>query len=206
MKKALTLLTLAALFASPLASARSTETITETINVEISEDMNLFAFDESKTYDDGMPAHGSGFVTKGFVYPEGTLDGSNGVLADGSPEFPEDVIGEWICYGYMINDAGHAEGGAWVISTQVINFSEEVGSQSVITTGYEFADDTPISRAVAGGTGEFANARGQATQTMTGLNVTEGVVLSVTLEVEKDQSSADTDLYRQSVHGDPAYP
>ena len=156
---------------------------TETIRVEVSEDMNLFIFDEAKTYEDGMPAHGSGFVTKGFVYPEGTLNGSNGVLADGSPEFPEAVIGEWICYGYMINDAGHASSGAWVVSTQIINLDEELGSQSIITSGYEFADDTKVSRAISGGTGKYAEARGEAKQVMTGLNASEGVVLSISLTV-----------------------
>lgn len=162
-----------------LAAAQSTEVI----KVEISEDMNLFAFDQSKTHEDGMPAHGSGFVTKGFVYPAGTLNGSNGVLADGSPEFPEAVIGEWLCYGYMINDAGHAKGGAWVVSTQVINLSDDLGSQTIVTTGYEFADDSVAYRAISGGTGDYAEARGQAKQVMTGLNASEGVVLSVELEV-----------------------
>jgi len=172
------ILVLAALLGTPTLAQS-----TQAIRVEISEDMTRFAFDESKSYDDGRPAHGSGFVTLGYVYQEGTLNGSNGVLEDGSPEFPEQVIGEWICYGYMINDAGHASEGAWVISTQVINLTEEVGGQSIVTTGYEFADDTPIARAIVGGTSTYAEARGQATQVLEGLNVTEGVVLSVELEI-----------------------
>lgn len=154
---------------------------TQTLQVEVSEDMNRFAFDQSKTYEDGFPAHGSGFVTQGYVYPAGTLDGSNGVLADGSAEFPELVIGEWICYGYMINDAGHATEGAWVVSTQIINLDREHGAQSIVTTGYEFADDTEAVRAVAGGTGAYAEARGEAVQVFTGLNASEGVVLSIAL-------------------------
>ena len=35
-----------------------------------------------------MPAYGNPFVTEGYLYPSGTLGGSNGVLPDGRPEFP----------------------------------------------------------------------------------------------------------------------
>lgn len=198
MKKLIAVLLSALVFA--LASAQSTETV----QVEISEDMNLFAFDEDKTFEDGMPAHGSGFVTKGFVYPAGTLNGSNGVNADGSPEFPEQVIGEWICYGTMINDAGHASGGAWVVSTQIINLSEELGGETIVTTGYEFADDSEVARAISGGTGKYAEARGEAKQVMTGLNATEGVVSSVELDItmpEYSGSAGDSTL-GGAIYGD----
>ena len=157
--------------------------VTQTIKLEISEDMNQFVFDASKTYEDGMPAHGSSFVTKGYVYPAGTLNGSNGVNTDGSPEFPDAVIGEWICYGVMINDAAHASSGAWVVSTQVINLTKDLSAQTIVTTGYEFADDSLAYRAISGGTGDYVEARGQAKQVLTGLNASEGVVLSVELEV-----------------------
>lgn len=177
--KALLSALLTALALAGFASAQTSGTL----SFDIAEDMNRFAFDASKTYDDGLPAHGSGFVTMGYIYPAGTLNGTNGVNPDGSPEFPDKVIGEWICYGYFVNDAAHATQGAWVVSTQVINLSEDLGAQTIITTGYEFADDTPVARAISGGTGKYAEARGQATQVMTGLNASEGVVLSVELEV-----------------------
>ena len=150
-------------------------------------------FDTSHVDEDGLPAHGSGFVTQGYVYPKGTLDGSNGVLADGSAEFPDAVIGEWICYGYMINGAAKAEGGPWVISTQVINFTAEHGEQTLITTGYELIDiGVPVLRAISGGTGDYATARGQATQILTGFNAGEGVVLSMTLEPQMPDAMSDT--------------
>lgn len=174
---------IAALLTAFLVAGFASAQTTETIQVEISEDMTQFVFDENKTYEDGMPAHGSSFVTKGYVYPQGTLNGSNGVNADGSPEFPEAVIGEWICFGTMINDAAHATGGAWVVSTQIINLSEELGGESIVTAGYEFADDTEVARAISGGTGKYAEARGEAKQVMTGLNASEGVVLSVELDI-----------------------
>lgn len=155
----------------------------ETLELDISEDMNQFAFDQSRVYEDGMPAHGSGFVTRGYIYPDGTLDGSNGVNADGSPEFPEQVIGEWLCFGYMIGEAAHAKSGAWVISTQVFNFGEDYGNQTIVTQGYELADPTPVYRAITGGTGDYAEVSGQAMQVFQGLNASEGVVLDVELEI-----------------------
>jgi hypothetical protein len=169
------------------ATAQDQETAweVETLRLEISEDMTRFAFDESKTFEDGLPAHGSGFVTVGYVYPEGTLNGSDGVNPDGSPEFPDAVLGEWICYGYMIHDAGHADGTPWVISTQVINLEPTVGERTIVTIGYELAGDTPVLRAVSGGTGPYREARGEVTQVMTGLNATEGVVLEVEIEIAR---------------------
>lgn len=156
---------------------------TETLKLDISEDMNQFAFDQSRVYEDGMPAHGSGFVTRGYIYPDGTLNGSNGVNADGTPEFPEKVIGEWMCFGYMIGEAAHAKSGAWVISTQIFNFGKDYGNQTLVTQGYELADPTPVYRAITGGTGDYAGASGQAMQIFQGLNASEGVVLDVELEV-----------------------
>jgi hypothetical protein len=157
------------------------------LEVEVSEDMNRFVFDQDVVYDDGLPAHGSAFVTFGYIYPKGTLDGSNGVLPDGSPEFPELVLGEWTCYGYMINDAAHAETGAWVISTQIFTFGEEVGAQTLVTTGYELIDiGVPAMRAISGGTGDYNEARGEVSQSLLGLNATEGVVLGLSFEIDSN--------------------
>jgi hypothetical protein len=119
------------------------------------------------------------------MYEAGTLSGEDGVNADGSPQYPDKLIGEWICQGYMINDAGHATGGVWVFSTQFFQFGDEPGAQTIVTQGYELADvGVAISRAITGGTGEYKSARGQGEQTMLGLNASEGVNLRVTLEVE----------------------
>lgn len=178
--------TVAPLTAAPaLVDGDASSAEAETLTVEISEDMNRFIFDQDVVYEDGMPAHGSGFVTIGYVYPEGTLDGTNGVNADGSPEFPDKVIGEWICRGYMIHDAAHASGGPWVVSTQIINLSEEFGGDTIVTEGYEMADDTVVKRAITGGTGQYAGASGEVQQSMTGLNASEGVVLTVDLAIRK---------------------
>lgn len=168
----------------PVSAAAPEEA--EMLEFDISEDMTRFIFDKDVVYEDGLPADGSSFITRGYIYEAGTLQESNGVNADGSPEYPEKVIGEWICQGYMINDAGHAKGGVWVFSTQFLQFGTEPGAQTLVTTGYELADiGVAIARAITGGTGEYSTARGEATQTMLGLNATEGVNLRVQVNVQK---------------------
>lgn len=156
------------------------------LQFDVAEDMNRFIFDQDVVYEDGMPADGSAFITRGYIYEHGTLDGSNGVNPDGSPEFPDKVIGEWICQGYMINDAGHATGGVWVVSNQFFQFGDEPGAQTIVTYGYELAGaGEAIARAITGGTGEYKTARGESTQTLLGLNASEGVNLRVEIAVEK---------------------
>ncbi|MBK8025019.1 MAG: hypothetical protein IPK19_27320 [Chloroflexi bacterium] len=94
------------------------ETESQTIRVEVAEDGMRFVFGQDHLFDDGMPAYGTPFVTQGYLYPEGTLNGSNGVNEDGSPEFPDQVIGQGNCYGYMIGDGAQSTTGQWVISTR----------------------------------------------------------------------------------------
>ncbi len=155
------------------------------IEIEVSEDMYAFVFDESQVHEDGMPAYGSAFITQGYIYPAGTLNGSNGVLADGSAEFPDEVIGTWTCYGFMIGDGAYTETGAWVVSTQVLEFDETYDNSTIITQGMELVDiNVEGLRAITGGTGMFNGVSGQAVQAMTGLNAGEGVVLSIELQLE----------------------
>ena len=158
----------------------------QVLEFDVAEDMNRFIFDQDVVYEDGMPADGSSFITRGYLYEAGTLTESNGVNPDGSPEFPEKVIGEWICQGYMINDAGHAKGGVWVFSTQFFQFGKEAGAQTLVTTGYELADvGVAIARAITGGSGEYSTARGETSQIMLGLNASEGVNLRVQVKLQK---------------------
>ncbi|HEX5165674.1 MAG TPA: hypothetical protein VFV93_09785 [Thermomicrobiales bacterium] len=156
------------------------------VEFDISEDMTRFSFDADTTHEDGLPARGSAFITQGYLYPAGTLNGSNGVLPDGSPEFPELVLGEWTCYGYYVGDGAHTTTGAMVITTQVFNIGDGIGGETIVTSGYEVADlNVAVARAITGGTGTYRNARGETSQQMLGLNATEGVVLRVTLNVQK---------------------
>jgi hypothetical protein len=155
------------------------------VEFDVSEDMTRFIFNKDVAFEDGMPADGSSFITRGYLYPAGTLKGDgDGTNEDGSPQYPDKVIGEWICQGYMINDAGHAKSGVWVFSTQFFQTGSTPGAETIVSQGYELADvGVAISRAITGGTGQFQDARGQGTQTMLGLNASEGFNLRVRLNV-----------------------
>ena len=152
---------------------------------EVAENGLRFIFDETPQHEDGMPAYGNPFVTEGFLYPPDTLNGSNGVLADGSPEFPQKVIGTWMCRGYMIGDGAHTETGPWVISTQTYNFGTAYGAATLVTDGYELADkNVSVTRAITGGTGPFRAARGEQSQVLLGFTEQMGVNLRVVLDVQ----------------------
>jgi hypothetical protein len=152
---------------------------------EVAENGLRFAFASAPAHEDGMPAYGNPFVTEGYLYPSGTLAGNNGVLADGRPEFPEQLIGTWICRGYMIGDGAHTESGPWVTSTQTYNFGPGVGAVTLITEGFELADTgVAVVRAVIGGTGPFRGAWGEQRQTLLGFTEQMGVNLRVSMDVQ----------------------
>ena len=106
-------LALIAAIAVPIVSAGwSANDGAKVVEFDVSEDMTRFVFNKDVAFEDGMPADGSSFITRGYLYPVGTLKGDgDGTNEDGSPQYPDKVIGEWICSGYMINDAGHATSG-----------------------------------------------------------------------------------------------
>lgn len=179
------ILALIVAIAAPFATEAWSAPSAKVLEFDVSEDMTRFVFDKDVTFEDGLPADGSAFITRGYIYQRGTLNGDgDGVNANGSPQYPDKLIGEWICSGYMINDAGHAKGGVWVVSTQFFQFGTTPGAETLVSQGYELADiGVAISRAITGGTGQYQDARGQGQQTMLGLNATEGVNLRVKLEV-----------------------
>jgi len=148
--------------------------------VDVAENGNRFVFDETPVYPNGLPAYGGEFVTEGYLYPGGTLNGSNGVNQDGTPEFPNLVIGRWTCRGWHIGDGALTVTGPWVITNQLFDLGEEFGSRSITNEGYELVDlNTPFKRAITGGTGRFDKARGDSTQIFLGFNSSNGVVLRV---------------------------
>jgi hypothetical protein len=156
------------------------------LEFDVAEDMSRFVFDEAPVDDNGMPAHGNPFITVGYLYPKGTLNGSNGVLEDGSPEFPDQVLGTWVCRGWFYGDGGAATAGPWVITTQIYNFGEEYGEVTLVSEGYELADvGVPVKRAITGGTGPYSQVRGEANQTFLGFNGSEGVNLTFTIELDQ---------------------
>ena len=113
-----TLLCTAALMALPLAAQADAPKA-----FDVAEDITRFTFAAAPVFDDGMPAYGNAFVTQGYIYPAGTLsDGAEGVNPDGSPAYPDLVIGTWTCDGYFVGDGMRTETGAIVITRQVHQF------------------------------------------------------------------------------------
>ena len=127
------------------------------------------------------PYYGASFVVQGTIYPDEffSLNGnSSGLNPDGSPTFPNDVIGTWICRGWFVGDSNgdgaitpsdnDAKGGIFtptgrfVATTQIYDLDlDHPGAQSLISDGGELIDiNVPFKRAVTGGTGRYRSARG----------------------------------------------
>lgn len=154
-----------------------------------------FHFDEAPIDDNGMPLYGNPFITQGVIYPKGVIgvdeNGfSNGAIVEvdehgneiARPEFPELVVGTWICRGAVFSaDGFNIESGPTVHTEQLFDFHGVAGGHGAIslsTTGLELIDQgVPIARAVTGGTGPYRRARGEMEQTFVGLNASEGFVL-----------------------------
>jgi hypothetical protein len=154
------------------------------LRFDVAEDGTYFAFDPDLTDADGMPGYGTSFVTHGYLYPAGTLSESNGVNADGSPEFPDRVLGEWICRGWFVGEGLLTTTGAVVVTSQLYSFGNTPGEAMLSSDGYELADvGVEVARAITGGTGPFIGAGGEARQVLLGLNATEGVNLQYELEL-----------------------
>lgn len=152
----------------------------EVLEIEVAENINQFIVTEKEVTEDGMPVRSTPFSTRGYIYPAGTINGTNGVLADGTPEFPDQVLGEWICYGWMLMDG---EGGVQIVSTQIFTFEGEAGNGMITTHGFEGTEvGAPIQRTISGGTGDFAQVSGQ-TQTLLGMTDQMAVNLNVQFDL-----------------------
>jgi hypothetical protein len=163
------------------------------LRVEVAENGTLFVPDTEPVVD-GLPAYGGEFITSGYLYPDGTLTcsvvdpetgalGCNGVNADGSPEFPDKVIGTWTCRGWHVGDGAFTESGAWVATSQIFSFTPEIaqeyGLRTITTDGFESPEPVQVRRAVTGGTGIFSGVSGEQLQTFLGWNPSVGVSLEV---------------------------
>jgi hypothetical protein len=85
------------------------------------------------------------------------------------------VLGDWYCYGWYIGDGAQTTEGPWVVSTQLYNFGGAWGEATLTSEGYVLSETGgTVSRAVTGGTGPFADARGEMADTSLGFNETEG--------------------------------
>lgn len=160
------------------------------VEFDVSEDANRFIFDETPMTKDNngndVPGDGNEFKTEGYIYEAGTLEGDgDGVNPDGSPQYPNKVVGRWYCWGHHVGNGGATETGPWVITHQLYDFGDNVGRKSIVSAGLELVDiDVPIKRAIVGGTGPYGEARGEVVQKMIGFNQIKGVNLRFRLKVK----------------------
>lgn len=186
-----------ALVTTDESTATKIRPVHKTLEFDVAENGLAFLFDEAPLFEDMLPAYGNSFVTHGYIYPKGFLDGNDGVTDDGMPAFPEQVLGEWTCRGYFVGDAAHASTGAWVLTTQTYTLydapgyteSALAGATTFVSEGYELADiDVAGSRAVSGGTGDLLAATGEAMQTLLGFDDAHmGVLLRFRVDVVAQQ-------------------
>jgi hypothetical protein len=172
--------------ALPTVAAQATEPY-PTFSIDVVADCNRFV-SEGIGHPHPGPAFGDFFMQEGLIYEAGTLsancaggDGC-GLNPDGTPEFPEAVIGKWTCYGSFVGNGGATAEGVWLYSTQVYEFDVEQlednvfapGEHALISHGAERIDlGVPFDRAVTGGYGQFDRSVGQLRQTKIGFNQTE---------------------------------
>lgn len=162
-------------------SAQADEPLTK---FDVAEDLSRFVFAPAPVFDDGMPAYGNAFVTQGYIYPAGTLvGGMEGTLSNGQPAFPDFVIGEWTCDGFFVGDGMRTETGAIVVTRQIYRFND---GDLLISHGPEMAEPgVTVTRAVTGGTGDYAGVAHELNQTMLGMSDGYGVRLRVELDLSE---------------------
>jgi hypothetical protein len=185
----LTRLLSTAALAAVLASPAAAEALTA---FDVAEDLTRFVYAETPRFDDGMPAYGNAFVTQGYIYPAGTLDGGiEGTLPDGRPAFPEKVIGVWTCDGYFVGEGMRTKTGTFVVSRQVFQF---FGEGLLVTDGPEIVNPgQAVERAIVGGTGEYAEAGPEIVQVMLGMTDGYGARLQFRLSDTREARGPDSE-------------
>ena len=126
------------------------------------------------------PGQGATFSVLVFIYPAGTLQGGtvSGTDGDGNPAFPDMVLGTWSCRGWFVLSGVPGTTGIQLIGTQVWIFdshSDVPGGMTIVTDGIDLSiEDVDLNvsfkRAITGGTGYFAGAKGEQTMTNFGFN------------------------------------
>lgn len=136
---------------------------------DVAENHKKIFMAEAPLHENGMPAHGNAFISQGYIYPAGTLEAdTKGVLEDGSPAYPNKVLGTWTCDGYLVGDGGNAKTGVWIISRQVFDFKD---GDKIITQGTEIVDTGVENlRPITGASGDYREFHGDMAQTLLGFS------------------------------------
>ncbi len=190
---AITTLMIAALTAGPTAAPARPRAVVpvraaqaEILRFDVAENASRYAFDADPLDANGMPAYGNEFITEGYIYPHGFLDGREGVKEDGSPAFPDEILGRWSCRGWHVGEGATTKTGPWVLTNQIYDLGKTPGAKTLLTEGYEIVDlGVAAKRAVTGGTGRYSTARGDASQVMLGFNQAGGVNLRFEVRVAR---------------------
>ena len=151
---------------------------------DVAEDHTRFTFAPAPVHENGMPAHGNPFVTQGYIYPVGTLNGDeSGVNEDGSPTYPQLVLGTWTCDGWFVGEGANATTGTWLISRQTYEFAN---GEILISQGPEAADVGKIQvRPITGATGSMEDNEGMIFQRLLGFNEHMGVKARFEIAVDE---------------------
>ena len=137
-------------------------------------DANTFHFEGPST--PAGPDGGASFVVQGVIYPAGTFAANgagSGLSPDGTPEFPDLVIGRWYCRGWFVNEGFAATSGVFVVTTQIYDVGDDPGQTTMVSDGVELIDvNVPFERAITGGTGQYGRSAGVVIQEAIGANAT----------------------------------
>jgi hypothetical protein len=144
----------------PTSLATEKNLLAPTVNYDISCDGTTFVLGVSEPPD--VIYAGQTFLVYGYVYPEGTFaanDLNGGALPEGGPQWPDLVIGEWLCRGFVGVDTA--------VTLQYFGFEN---GDKISTDGRENAGLDPANRNVVGGSGGYTLIRGEVDQDVVGVN------------------------------------
>lgn len=116
------------------------------------------------------------FILRGYIYPAGTITFGEGINEDGSPEFPELLIGMWTCQGWGGVTHDTPAGRLTASTAQTYEMAmDTLGNDMIITHGFEIGTPVVVGyRAIIGGTGQYADINGVQEQMLIGQNITGG--------------------------------
>ena len=173
--------------AFPAGAARASEPYTP-FSVDVVADCNrVISVAQTPAISTPGPVFGDYFMYEGLIYEGGTLAancaGGNGcgLNPNGTPEFPEAVIGRWTCYASSAGNGGATAEDVWLYSTQVYEFDVwqvdqgvyAPGLHALVSHGPQRNDlNVPWDRAITGGYGRYKRSAGQVQQTKVGFNQT----------------------------------
>ncbi len=169
-----------------LAASAQADDGDSTFKIDVAADCNRFITEG--TPHPANPGFGDYFMQEGIIYRPGTfakhcpVGNGCGLGPDGTPEFPNAVIGKWTCWGSFVGKGASTPAGVWLYSTQLYEFDVEQidknvyapGKDALVSHGPERIDEnSPWDRAITGGYGRFRRAVGEVAQTKIGFNKTE---------------------------------